>query len=169
MAQLLGNTNGTGRVAELGNGGNSNVRVYAVYAHDTFQSVVLINANLANASETDKSSITFNLDLPGFRNEVLYLSTLTADGGDSTSGTTWNGLTFSNDNGKPSGDSRSAATTVRIDGTGKASIKVRTPGNGQKKGAGSAAIVQWSRDAVLMAGILGAVGMGATSLLWRWN
>lgn len=239
MAQLLGNTNGTGRVAELGNNGNSNVRVYAVYAHDTFQSIVLINANLANASASDKSSITFNLDLPGFRNQVLYLSTLTADGGDSTSGTTWNGLTFSDDNGKSSGDSQSAATTVRIDGTGKASIKVRnsqaiianrgwvlgandvvqpnstdpqlstsshksdaskagstttavvagvtttiisaatsasadptslnpTPGNGQKKGAGSAAMVVWSRDAVLMAGILGAMGMGATSLLWRW-
>ncbi|KAF2093108.1 hypothetical protein NA57DRAFT_48977 [Rhizodiscina lignyota] len=125
MAQLIGNCNGTARVAELDAGGNSNIRAYAFYAHGTFQSVVLINSIMVNASASDQDSVTFNLDLPDFKNQVLYLSTLTADGADSTSGTVWNGLTFSDKDGSPSGDMHAASTTVRIDSDGHASIRVR--------------------------------------------
>ena len=125
MAQLIGNCNGTARFTKLDNQGNSNLRIYASYGHNTLQSVIMINANLVNTSAAHKNGVTFNLNLPSFKNQVLYLSTLTADGADSTSGTSWNGLQFSNEDGKSTGDSRKAANTVRIDGEGKASIIVR--------------------------------------------
>lgn len=124
FAQLLGNCNGTARVAEfLGN--QSNIRAYGIYGNDTLRSIIMINSNLVNDTSSNSSGVTFDLNIPELKNQVLYLSTLTAGGANFTTGTTWNGLTYSDSDGSSSGDSVSSAGNASFDDSGRATIAVR--------------------------------------------
>jgi len=131
MAQIIGNGNGTTQVQNLVSPGslpaeyNGYVREYAIYGHGNLTGLVLINSRLANASDTDKSSLVFNVDLPDYQGQTLYLSYLTADGGDSLSGTLWNNISFeTNGDGTPTGFNYNPET-VQVSSNGTASITVR--------------------------------------------
>ncbi|KAI9694486.1 MAG: hypothetical protein M1822_000102 [Bathelium mastoideum] len=133
MDQLIGAANGTLQVASttpstVPSGYTGFVRTYAAYSNNTLMSLVLINAKPANASDSAKATLTLTVSLPSsFKGQTLYLSYLTATGADSSSGTTFNGLSFESPNsgGKPIsvGDGKLQSTTVGSDGT--AAIPVR--------------------------------------------
>ncbi|ORY16781.1 hypothetical protein BCR34DRAFT_531271 [Clohesyomyces aquaticus] len=130
IAQIIGNGNGTTQIGVLNTDQVSSdykgrVRAYTAYAHGTLQSVVLINARQANASSSDKPSVTFDLNLGSSNaNKNIYLSYLTADGADSLSGTTFNGISYSDKDGKPS-TINDTVTTLRTSGSGSVAIPVR--------------------------------------------
>jgi hypothetical protein len=70
-----------------------------IVAYNSFKSgklaaIILINTQIANVSDTSKQGLTFNLHLPDFAGEKLYLSYLTSDGANAKSGTTWNGTSY---------------------------------------------------------------------------
>jgi Glycosyl hydrolase family 79 C-terminal beta domain len=129
MAQLIGSGNGTTQIASVQASGIPSdcadyVRTYAAYTAGQLSAIVLINARTANASDNQKGSLTFHLQLPSAKSQTLYLSTLTADGADSTVGTTWNGISFEQDDGKPT-IVDNAQNTVQISSGGSASVQVR--------------------------------------------
>lgn len=99
---------------------------YTVYQGGTLASIVLINSNPANVSETDKSSLTFELTVPKqFAGEKLYLAYLTNDGADAKHGTTWNGISY-----EKSGDGtptrvNDTVETVTIGDGGRVNVAVR--------------------------------------------
>jgi hypothetical protein len=125
MAQLIGAGNGTTRLAPLATE-NSYVRAYAAYAHDDLTSLVIINAQQANASDTDKGSIDFSFSLPDLKGETMFLSYLTAEGADTIHNVTWNGLSFESDSvGTVSNAQDQSGQIVVLDSNGAATITVR--------------------------------------------
>lgn len=100
--------------------------VYSVYQDDTLASIVLINSLPSNVSETNKGSMTFDLQLDQqFAGEDVYLAVLTNDGADAHDGTTFNGISYeeSGDGTATTVDDQQRIVTVNDDGT--VSIEVR--------------------------------------------
>lgn len=130
VAQLLGSGNGTTQIAavtptNIPSNYVDYVRTYAAYTNSELSAVVLINSMTSNAAVTSKGSVTFSLSFPNAKGETLYISTLTAAGGDSTTGTTWNGISFeSSSDGTPT-TANTAVQTVTIGNDGSASVTVR--------------------------------------------
>lgn len=129
MAQLIGAGDGTTQVARLPNDNvpdayKSNVRMYAGYGKGALTTITIINAMQANASQADKGSLDVSLSLQDFKGQTLYLSYLTADGADSTTGTVWNGMQYSNNDGTPSGTG-GPVQTVNVGDDGMAVVSVR--------------------------------------------
>ncbi|KAF2736159.1 hypothetical protein EJ04DRAFT_575623 [Polyplosphaeria fusca] len=130
MAQIIGNGNGTTQIAALKTGSGSSdykgrIRAYGIYANTDLRGVVLFNTKQAAASESNKASCTFNVDFGSANKNVqVILSYLTADGADSLSGTSWNGMAFSDIDGKSS-IVDSEVHTLTTDDSGKLAIPVR--------------------------------------------
>lgn len=126
MAQLIGAANGTMQTASLNiQPHNSNARAYATYANGNFDSIVLLNTNQANSTNTNKGSQNFTLSLPDLQGKTLHLSYLTADGSDSTTNTTWNGISFEQSGfGQPQTVDKTDHT-IDIDSNGGVTIPVR--------------------------------------------
>ncbi|KAF1347728.1 hypothetical protein BDV97DRAFT_355893 [Delphinella strobiligena] len=126
FTQLIGSGNGTTQISALDlSTSMSYVRAYASYAKGSLDAVIVVNSNQVNASSTDKANLTVSVDLSGYSGQTLYLSYLTADGADSQFNTTWNGISYEqNDLGTPSNIGPSAST-VKIGSNGIASIPVR--------------------------------------------
>lgn len=102
----------------------NNVNVYAVYQFGNLRSLVMINTK-ASYSGSNGGTMNFQLSLPSQSGQTLHLSTLTAQGVDSTSNTTWNGISY-----ERSGDGTptiidSSDHTVQISSSGSISIPVR--------------------------------------------
>lgn len=130
VAQIIGNGNGTTQIyaedtSDVGAGYDGRIRVYSAYANDKLQSVTMINAKQANASTSNKGTFTFNLNLGSENaNKEVYISYLTADGAESQTGVTWNGMTYDDITGVSSiVDDKVTMTTA--DGSGKISVPVR--------------------------------------------
>jgi hypothetical protein len=130
VAQIVGNGNGTTQISSLkttnvGAAYDGRIRAYTAYANDKLQSVTLINAKQANASSSAKGSFTFNLNLGSANaNKDVYISYLTADGADSQTGVTWNGMKFDDVTGQSS-IVENTVTITTTDGSGKISVPVR--------------------------------------------
>ncbi|KAF1938215.1 hypothetical protein EJ02DRAFT_458046 [Clathrospora elynae] len=129
VAQIVGNGNGTTQISTLktsnvGSAYSGRIRAYTAYANNNLQAVVMINSKQALESE-DKSSFTFNLNLGAANaNKDVYISYLTADGADSQTGVTWNGLTYNDVTGQSSvADGTVHMTTA--DSQGRISVPVR--------------------------------------------
>jgi len=102
------------------------VEAYSVYQDGQLDTIVVINANMVNVSQTPKASLTVELSLPSsLSGKVLHLAYLTNEGADSTSGTTWNGISFeeSGDGTPTTVDTSDATVTIASDGS--ASFTVR--------------------------------------------
>lgn len=129
VTQLIGSGNGTTQVAKLANDNvpgayKASVRMYAGYGKGGLTSVTIINSMQANASQTEKASLAVSLSLGDFKGQTLYLSYLTADGADSTNGTVWNGIQYSDNDGTPSTTGKPAQTvTVGDDGVAVVSVR----------------------------------------------
>ncbi|KAE8828631.1 hypothetical protein PTNB85_07819 [Pyrenophora teres f. teres] len=130
VAQIIGNGNGTTQISTLktsnvGASYDGRIRSYAAYANDKLQSVTLINAKQANASVSNKGSFTFNLNLGSDNaNKQVFISYLTADGADSQTGVTWNGMSYDDVTGK-STSSENTVTVATTDDSGKVAVPVR--------------------------------------------
>lgn len=128
MAQFIGSGNGTTQVATLPNDNvptdyKSNVRMYAGYGGGELTSFIIINSKQVNATET-KGSLDISLSLPDYKGQTLFISRLTADGADSTTGTIWNGMQYSDDDGKAQ-TVNDTAESVQIGDNGRATFSVQ--------------------------------------------
>lgn len=130
VAQIVGNGNGTTQIDSMSTDNvdasyDGYLRAYSMYAHDSLQAVILLNGKQANESEANKGNFTFDVNFGSDNaNKDIYLSYLTADGADSQTGATWNGMTYSDTTGESSVVD-STIYTVTADSSGKASIGVR--------------------------------------------
>ncbi|KAG9203971.1 hypothetical protein G6514_002132 [Epicoccum nigrum] len=130
MASIVGNGNGTTQISSMstqnvGASYDGRIRAYSMYAHDNLQAVIMLNGKQANESQADKGSFTFTVNFGSSNaNKDVYLSYLTADGADSQTGATWNGMTYNDVTGESSVVD-STVHKVTLDGSGKASIPVR--------------------------------------------
>ena len=130
ISQIIGNGNGTTQIgvlsdaSDVGGDYEGRLRAYSVYANGAIQAAVLINSKPAASSESNKNSFTFELNMgTESANKDVFLSYLTADGAESLSGTTWNGMTYDDVTGVAS--SANEVYVLRTDGSGKVSIPVR--------------------------------------------
>lgn len=130
MAQLIGSGNGTTQISTLTlsnipAGYPDYVRAYSAYTQGSLSAVVIVNGKTSNASVSNKPSLPVTLNLPSAKGQTLYISTLTAAGSDSISGTTWNGLSFeANSDGTPS-QQDSNVQTVQVGSDGTVTLSVR--------------------------------------------
>lgn len=101
------------------------LQAYATYQQGTVAAFVLLNTKMANVSQTDKGSASFNLMLPSLAGQTLYLSYLTADGADSKNGTVWNGISYEqSSDGTPTVVNRTVQT-MDVGPDGSISVSVR--------------------------------------------
>jgi hypothetical protein len=107
VAQIIGSGNATTQIGQLDTGTvtdpsyKGRIRAFTAYSKGSLLSVTLINSKQANVSSETKGNYTFNLNLGSdYANEEIYLSYLTAPGSDALNETTWNGLTYSDMDGK---------------------------------------------------------------------
>ncbi|OTA95187.1 glycoside hydrolase family 79 protein [Hypoxylon sp. CO27-5] len=113
-------------ITEVPAGYKDFLRAYSVYQRTQLSSVVVINAKMANSSQTKKDGVVVQLQLPNVAaGGTVYLSYLTSKGADATANTTWNGISFElSGDGTPrqvSGNEQ----TVQIADDGTASFPVR--------------------------------------------
>ncbi|KAH9874401.1 hypothetical protein IAQ61_003590 [Plenodomus lingam] len=129
VAQIIGNGNGTTQISSLktsnvGAAYDGRIRAYSAYANDNLQSITMINAKQAN-STSDKGTFTFNLNLGSSNaNKDVFLSYLTADGAESQTGVTWNGMSYDDVTGLASVVDNQQ-NVVRADGQGRIAVPVR--------------------------------------------
>ena len=98
---------------------NNRLGAYAVYRGNSLTSVVMFNTQLYYSTSGNPSYQNFVLSLPSLAGQTVYLSTLYADGVDSTSNVQWNGISYEQSGtGQPSTVNGSQWTmTVGSDGT----------------------------------------------------
>jgi len=99
---------------------------YSVYQAGKLATIVVINSNMANVSQTNKASVTVQLSLPtSLAGQVLHLAYLTNTGADATANTTFNGISYEESGtGLPTTVS-TTDQTVTIASDGSASFTVR--------------------------------------------
>jgi Glycosyl hydrolase family 79 C-terminal beta domain len=128
MAQLIGRGCSTQIIGipieTFPSGYQDRIGIYTTYQEGSLAALVFINTVVANASDP-KESLTIDVSLPDLAGQTLYLSYLTADGADSTQGTTWNGVSYDE-----SGDGSPTIVTsdtknVIIGSGGNVSVDVR--------------------------------------------
>ncbi|KAK4934877.1 hypothetical protein LTR66_015527, partial [Elasticomyces elasticus] len=102
------------------------IAAYSIYQAGKLQSVVMLNTQIANVSESTKGSVQFTMKWPtSFAGQTLHLGTLTGAGTDATSGTTWNGISYEQSgNGTPTQVSNTDQT-VQIGSDGSATVTIR--------------------------------------------
>ena len=130
--QLVGAACNT-RIAPIdlsGTPGNYQNRLvaYAVYRDDNLQSVVMINTQpyYSYSSSSSPPSVTFNVNLPSLAGQTMYSHILTAAGAESTTNTTWNGISYEQSGtGRPTTVSQNPTQPVTISSTGSLSVTVR--------------------------------------------
>lgn len=97
---------------------------YTAYDNDNLRAIIMINTQITSSSQ-DASSMDFELTVPDLAGQTLFLSTLTADSTDATTGTTWNGISYEQKpNGAPS-TVDSSSHTVKVGSDGTVTIPVR--------------------------------------------
>ncbi|SPO31884.1 uncharacterized protein UTRI_06721 [Ustilago trichophora] len=98
---------------------NNRLGAYAVYRGNSLTSVVMINTQMYYSYSGNPSYQNFVLSLPSLAGQTVYLSTLYADGIDSTSNVQWNGISYeSSGTGQPRTINGTQWTmTVGADGT----------------------------------------------------
>ena len=111
---------------DVPDGYTGRVSGYSIYQANTLGSIILINSNPVNVSDTNKSSLTFDLNLGSqFAGETLYLAYLTNDGADARHGTTFNGISYEQRGDGTPTTVDSSQQTVKIGSDGSVSIQLR--------------------------------------------
>lgn len=102
------------------------LRAYSIYQSGSLSSVAIINAKMANVSESDKSNLTVSLSMPtSLAGKTVYLSYLTNDGVDAKYNTTWNGISFEQSGDGTPTQVSDADDTVTIGSDGSLTISIR--------------------------------------------
>lgn len=122
MSQIVGSKCNT-KIASLtlnGVGGQyyNHMAAYSIYHSDTLSGIVLLNTvNAPNGAQKNMAYVS--VSVPQYAGQTFYVSKLSAPGTDSTTNTTWNGISYEqNGNGTPSSTGETAtAIVVGADGT----------------------------------------------------
>lgn len=102
------------------------IRAYSIYQSGSLSSVAIINAKMANVSESDKANLTVSLSMPtSLAGKTVYLSYLTNDGVDAKYNTTWNGISFEQSGDGTPTQVSDAEDTATIGSDGTLTISVR--------------------------------------------
>lgn len=120
------------------------LRAYSIYQAGSLASIAVLNAKVANASDSDKSNLTVTISLPSsLAGKTVHLAYLTNDGVDAKYNSTWNGISY-----EQSGDGTPTQVsdedeTVTVGDDGSLSISVRdsqavVANIGSKVGTGTA-------------------------------
>lgn len=128
MAQLIGRGCSTQVIGipiqPFPSGYQDRIGVYTTYQEGRLAALVFINTVVANASDP-KGYLVIDISLPDFAGQTLHLSYLTADGADSTQGTTWNGVSYDEGGDGSPTMIRSDTQSITIGGDGSVSVEVR--------------------------------------------
>lgn len=131
MAQIIGSGCST-QIATLTPTGavvtgayTGRIVAYVSYQKGSLASIILINSQIANVSDTAKQSLTVDLSLPNYAGNTLYLSYLTSDGADAKHGTTWNGTSYETSGDGTATVADSTVNSVKIASDGSAKITLR--------------------------------------------
>ncbi|CAO1626365.1 unnamed protein product [Sympodiomycopsis kandeliae] len=90
---------------------------YHAYSDGNLQSLIAFNTQPANSTD-NKNSVNFVYSVPTWAGQTVHISYLTADGADSTDGTTWNGISFDQSgNGTPQTVGKDNTQVVGSDGS----------------------------------------------------
>lgn len=107
-------------------GYESYVRAYSIFQGGSLSSFAIINAKMANVSESNKANLTVSLSLPkSLAGKTVHLAYLTSDGVDAKYNSTWNGISF-----EQSGDGTPTQVsdddnTVTVGDDGSLTVSVR--------------------------------------------
>lgn len=107
-------------------GYDSYLRAYSIYQAGSLATIAVINAKMANVSESDKANLTVTISLPtSLAGKTVHLAYLTNDGVDAQYNSTWNGISY-----EESGDGSPTQVsdddeTVTVGSDGSLSINVR--------------------------------------------
>ncbi|KAI1076428.1 hypothetical protein F5B20DRAFT_556012 [Whalleya microplaca] len=151
------------KIAQSPAGYDGFLRAYSVYQNEQLASVVVVNGKMANSSQTDKASVTVEVQLPtSVAGQTLHLSYLTNDGADATKGTTWNGISFEQSGDGTPTQASDEDKTVTVGDDGSASFSVRdseavVANLGKKVGTG-----QEDTNSTACSAAANKVGIGAT-------
>lgn len=102
------------------------VRAYSIYQAGSLATLAIINAKMANVSDSDKANLTVTISLPtSLAGKTVHLAYLTNDGVDAKYNSTWNGISY-----EQSGDGSPTQVsdddeTVTVGNDGSLSITVR--------------------------------------------
>jgi Glycosyl hydrolase family 79 C-terminal beta domain len=128
MAQLIGRGCSTQVIGipieTFPDGYQDRIGIYNTYQEGKLAAIVFINTVVANASDP-KGSLTIDISLPDFSGQTLHLSYLTADGADSTEGTTWNGISYDESGDGSPTIVKSDTRNITIGDNGSVSVEVR--------------------------------------------
>ncbi|TKX19689.1 hypothetical protein C1H76_8135 [Elsinoe australis] len=108
-------------------GYNGKIKTYSIYQAGQLATVVIINARMANVTQTDKKSLSVTITLPSsLAGQDVHLAYLSNDGADATAGTVWNGISYEaqGSNGRATVVDDSDRT-VRVGSDGTATVNVR--------------------------------------------
>ena len=111
-------------IAQYPSGYTNRLGAYASYQQGNLAAIVLLNTKLANSSGPS-SSVSWNIRLPSYAGQRVFLSYLTAAGADSTSNTTWNGISYEQTGYGAPTVINSTANTASIGNDGALSVPVR--------------------------------------------
>lgn len=131
-------------LASIPSGYENYVRAYSVYQAGSLASIAVVNAMMANVTESDKANLTISLTLPtSLAGKSVYLAYLTNDGVDAKYNSTWNGISYeASGDGTPTQVSDDEETvTVGTDGTLTFSVRdsqAVVANIGSKVGSGTA-------------------------------
>lgn len=113
-------------LSSVPSGYDSYLRAYTIYQAGSLASIAVINAKMANVSESDKTNLTVTISLPtSLAGKTVHLARLTNDGVDAKYNSTWNGISY-----EESGDGTPTQVsdddeTVTVGSDGSLSITVR--------------------------------------------
>ena len=105
-------------------GYNDRLGAFASYQQGALAALVLLNTKIANASQA-AGSVSWNLRLPTFSGQTVYLSYLTAAGADSIDNTTWNGISYEQSGNGSLTIVSSTANTALVGQDGTVSVPLR--------------------------------------------
>lgn len=113
-------------LSSLPSGYDGYLRAYSIYQAGSLASIAVINAKMANVSESDKANLTVSISLPtSLAGKTVHLAYLTNDGVDAKYNSTWNGISY-----EESGDGTPTQVsdddeTVTVGSDGSLTITVR--------------------------------------------
>lgn len=127
IAQIIGATCDI-RVSQLSlnnvpSGYTNRLASYNTYKGGNLQTLIALNTQPGNRGAT-KGNVRFQYSLPSWAGRTVYLSTLTASGSDATDNTTWNGISYEQNNaGRPATVGSAQIMTVGSDGSLSVSVR----------------------------------------------
>lgn len=102
------------------------VRAYSIFQGGSLSSFAIINAKMANVSESNKANLTVSLSLPtSLAGKTVHLAYLTNDGVDAKFNTTWNGISYEQTGDGTPTQVSDDDDTVTIGSDGSLTISVR--------------------------------------------